>query len=60
MLNSSHHMKSFDTKIDYFDGLNRCQQYFLFLPPESNDLSLISRLENNKNELCFKIELRKY
>jgi hypothetical protein len=27
-LNSSHQMKSFDTKIDDFGGLNQCQRYF--------------------------------
>jgi hypothetical protein len=40
-------MESFDTNIDNFDGLNRCQQNF-FLPLESGDLSLLNQeLKNN-------------
>jgi hypothetical protein len=40
-------MEPFDTNINNFDGLNRCQQNF-FLSLESGDLSLLNQeLKNN-------------
>jgi len=60
-MNSPHQMESFDTNIDYFGGINQCQQYFLSLPLKSSDLFLLSQpgTKITKINFCTKIEFEK-
>jgi hypothetical protein len=58
-LNSPHHMKPFDIKIDCFGGLNLPQQQQLSLSkPESNDLfSLFHEKKQKKRKMKFGIKI---
>jgi len=56
-MNSLHQIELFDTNIDCFGSLNRCQRYFFFFYHQSlaTSLSFFSnqKLKNNKNKFLY-------
>jgi hypothetical protein len=57
-MNSPHQMEPFNTNINCFGGLYRCQWHFLSLPLESGGLSLFRNWKITKIKFCTKLNLK--